>query len=151
MNRDAVRAAFEQAVASERPEFEHFFIARLMGLRFSYPGRSCVVEFDVADFMFNPQGTLHGGLIATVMDISMGHLLKRVSGPGVTLEMKTQYVKAANHGTLRCTGSFTHEGRAIAYLQSTLTNAQGDLIALSTATWKRLKTASSPSHERQTS
>ena len=39
--------------------------------------------------MFNPQGALHGGVIATVMDISMGHLLNHVDGPGSTVEMNT--------------------------------------------------------------
>lgn len=144
MDERAARTAFERAVATQRPEFENFFLARLLDLKFSYPGRSCVIEFDVEDFMFNPQGTLHGGVIATVMDISMGHLLKHVAGPGTTLEMKTQYVKAAKSGRLRCTGTFTHEGKGVCYLQSTLTDAQGDLIALATATWKRLKTESTP-------
>ena len=70
----------------------------------------------------------------------MGHLLKHVAGPGTTLKMNTEYVKAAKSGRLRCTGTFTHEGKGVCYLQSTLTDAQGDLLALATATWKRLKT-----------
>ncbi len=92
--------------------------------------------------MFNPQGTLHGGVIATVMDISMGHLLKHVDAPGTTLEMKTQYVKAVKEGRLRCTGEFTHWGKGIFYLRSTLIDENSDLIAFATSTWKRLKSSS---------
>ncbi len=140
MDESQARAAFEQALATQRPEFEQFFLARLLGLNFRYPGDTCVVDFEAQAFMFNPQGTLHGGLIATVMDISMGHLLRHVDGPGTTLEMKTQYVKAAGAGRLRCTGEFTHRGKGVSFLRSTLVDAAGDVIAFATATWKRLKT-----------
>ena len=140
MDEHAVRAAFDEALTTHRPAFEQFFLARLLGLRFAYPEGRCTVDFDVRDFMFNPQGTLHGGVIATVMDIAMGHLLRHVDGPGATLEMKTQYVKAARHGRLRCTGEFTHRGRGVSFLRSTLVDEGGDLIALATATWKNPKT-----------
>lgn len=132
------RAAFDAALASQRPEFEHFFLARLLGLSFAYGDADCVVEFEVQDFMFNPQGTLHGGIIATVMDISMGHLLKRMDGTGTTLEMKTQYLKPARHGVLRCRGEFIKRGKSISYLRSTLTDMYGDVVAFATSTWKRL-------------
>lgn len=141
MNGEIARAAFKRAVETHRAEFGSFFLARFLGLTFSYVDRRCVVEFEAQDFMFNPQGTLHGGVIATVMDISMGHLLHHVDGAGTTLEMKTQYAKAAGAGRLRCTGEFTHHGRGVSFLRSTLVDAQGDLIAFATATWKRLKSA----------
>lgn len=140
MDEHQARAAFEQALATQRPDFEQFFLARLLGLDFSYAEGTCVIDFEAQEFMFNPQGTLHGGLIATVMDISMGHLLKRVDGPGTTLEMKTQYVRAARAGRLRCTGEFTHRGKGVSFLRSTLVDPAGDVIAFATATWKRLKT-----------
>ena len=139
MNEQRARAAFEAALASHRPEFEHFFLSRLLGLKFSYGDDRCVIEFEVQDFMFNPQGSLHGGVIATVMDISMGHLLKHLDGPGTTLEMKTQYVKPARRGSLRCCGEFIQRGKGISYLRSTLTDEEGDLVAFATSTWKRLK------------
>lgn len=139
MDEAAARFAFERAMESYEPAFERFFLARLLDLQFSYRDGICEVEFALRDFMFNPQGSLHGGLIATVMDISMGHLLKHVDGPGTTLEMKTQYVKPARSGVLRCRGEFSHHGKGISFLRSTLTDSAGDLIALSTSTWKRLK------------
>jgi len=139
MNEQRARAAFEAAMASHRPEFEQFFLSRLLDLRFSYGAESCVIEFEVHDFMFNPQGSLHGGVIATVMDISMGHLLKHVDGPGTTLEMKTQYVKPVRQGVLRCCGEFIKRGKSISYLRSTLTDEEGELVAFATSTWKRLK------------
>lgn len=140
MDEHSLRIAFERAVKHSKPEFEQFFLAQFLGLQCEYDDEACVVQFEVKDYMFNPQGTLHGGVIATVMDISMGHLLKRMSGPGTTLEMKTQYVRPVQSGKLYCTGEFTHRGRGISYLRSSLTDAEGNLIAFATATWKLLKT-----------
>lgn len=139
MDEQAASLAFKQALTTHRPEFEEFFLARLLGLRFAYEDQKCLVTFELKDFMFNPQGSLHGGVIATVMDISMGHLLNHLQGPGTTLEMKTQYVKAARQGSLRCCGEVTKLGQGISYLRSTMTDDEGDVVAFATATWKRLK------------
>lgn len=139
MDERVAAEAFEQALRTHRPVFENFFLARLLDLRFTYEDKKCIVAFELKDFMFNPQGSLHGGIIATVMDISMGHLLNHVQGPGTTLEMKTQYVKAARQGVLQCCGELTKLGHGISYLRSTLTDEEGDVVAFATATWKRLK------------
>jgi uncharacterized protein (TIGR00369 family) len=139
MDEATARIAFERAISSHQPAFEKFFLARFLDLQFAYRDGCCYVEFELQDFMFNPQGSLHGGVIAIVMDISMGHLLNHVDGPGTTLEMKTQYVRAARSGVLRCKGEFTHRGQGISFLRSTLTDSDGDVVAFATATWKRLK------------
>ncbi len=139
MNETAAKEAFDNAMATHEPGFEKFFLARFLGLEFSYSEDQCAVTFEAQEFMFNPQGTLHGGIIATVMDISMGHLLKKMDGPGATLEMKTQYVKPSGTGKLTCTGTFIQRGKGTSFLKSTLTNEQGELIAFATATWKLLK------------
>jgi acyl-coenzyme A thioesterase PaaI-like protein len=41
---------------------------------------------------------LHGGVLATALDISMGHLLNHAVGAGSTLEMKVQYFSPARFG-----------------------------------------------------
>lgn len=135
----AARAAFEQAIASYEQDFGKFFLARLFGLELSYTGETCRIDFDLKDFMFNPQGGLHGGISAFVLDISMGHLLHRSSGAGTTLEMKVQYLKAARAGRLTCTARFIRQGRSISFLRSELVDEQGELIAYATSTWKSLK------------
>jgi len=76
-----------------------------------------------------------------VLDISMGHLLNRTQGPGTTLEMKTQYVKAARHGKIQCCGEFVRRGRTISFLRATMTDEEGATIAFATSTWMQLKGA----------
>jgi uncharacterized protein (TIGR00369 family) len=136
MDEKTARDSFERALAAHEPKFEKFFLSGLIGLEFSYTHDSCTIEFEVADFMFNPQGSLHGGIIATVMDISMGHLIHHRTGRGAaTIEMKTQYLRPLVSGRARCVSGFIRFGRRISYLESRLYDADGKLSAASTATW----------------
>jgi uncharacterized protein (TIGR00369 family) len=89
--------------------------------------------------MYNPQGTLHGGIIATAMDVSMGHLLNHTSGSGATLEMNIKYLLPIKEGTVICEGSFLKQGKTISFLQSKLHRADGKLAAYANATWIPLK------------
>jgi len=135
----AARAAFERAIADDARTFGNFFLSRFLGLAISYPDdESCVVEFEVHDYMFNPQGTLHGGVIATVLDISMGHLLTRAVGRGMTLEMATRYLRAARAGRLRAEGRFLKKGRSINTLETRLYDADRNLLAVASSTWQLL-------------
>jgi uncharacterized protein (TIGR00369 family) len=144
MDETAARAAFEQALQTYHQDFGTFFLARLFGLDFAYGDEggdeTCIVTGTVKDFMFNPQGTLHGGVISFIMDVSMGHLLRRVSGPGTTLEMKLQFFRPATTGDIRAVGRFLKKGRSINYLESRLTQNGADL-AMATSTWMLLAKA----------
>jgi uncharacterized protein (TIGR00369 family) len=90
------------------------------------------------DFMFNPQGTLHGGLVATLLDISMGHLLKKSVRTGVTLEMKVQYLRPVGRNRIQCVARFIQQGRSINYLEARVLDADQQLAAVATSTWKLL-------------
>ena len=138
MDEAAARNAFEQALASYEQDFGKFFLARLFGMNFQYPDDTCTVSFDVQEFMHNPQGGLHGGVIAFALDIAMGHLLRERSGPGTTLEMKVQYLSVARSGKLTATGRFLKKGRRISYLRADLADGHGGLIAFATSTWMAL-------------
>ena len=139
MDETAAKDAFETALRTHRPDFETFFLARLFGLEISYGEYACVVHVPVKDFLFNPQGTVHGGVIAFAMDVSMGHWIKRSTGrAGVTLEMKTQYLRPARSGRLRCEGRYLKRGQQVSYLESRLTDEEGKLLAVATATWQHL-------------
>lgn len=131
--------AFTEALATHQQAFGSFFLARFLGLDIAHEGECCKVSFEVRDFMFNPQGSLHGGITALVMDVSMGHLLAHLSGPGATLEMKTQYLKGITGGRVRAEGRLLKRGASVCFLESRLFDASGDLAAFSSATWKLLQ------------
>jgi uncharacterized protein (TIGR00369 family) len=138
MDEAAARAAFEQALSTYHQDFGTFFLARLFGLDFAYEGEgggeTCVVTGVVKDFMFNPQGTLHGGVLSFIVDVSMGHLLRHSAGPGTTLEMKLQFFRPARAGDIKAVGRFLKKGRTINYLESRVTQDGAD-ICMATSTW----------------
>lgn len=131
----------ERAIGDGQQVFGSFFLSRLLGFEVGYTEETCIVSFEVMPGLFNPQGTLHGGILATAMDISMGHLLNRADGPGATLEMKVQYLAPVASGRVRCEGSFLRRGRSVSFLQSKASGEDGKLIAHATATWKPLRGA----------
>ncbi|KMK68473.1 PaaI family thioesterase [Puniceibacterium sp. IMCC21224] len=141
---DAARAHFEGALEQHEQAFETFFFARFLGLSFDYLPHDaanadkevCRLTFEMSDMLRNPQGVLHGGAMASAMDISMGHLVNKVAGPGATIEMKVQYMRPVTSGPVTCEGSFVRRGRSIAFMESRLSGPDGKLAALATATWK---------------
>ncbi|WP_349369292.1 PaaI family thioesterase [Salinarimonas sp.] len=143
---DAVeaRAHLERVLEGHAQDFETFFLARFVGLSFAYlpeeapdaEKEACRITFPVTEMLRNPQGSLHGGVMATAMDISMGHLVKKVAGAGATIEMKIQYMRPVVAGTVTCEGRFTRRGRSLSFMESRLMGEDGKLAALATATWK---------------
>lgn len=144
INEKAARAHLESILSDHEQAFETFFLARFLNLSFEYlplealdaEKEICRVSFPMSDMLKNPQGSLHGGAMATVMDISMGHLVNKVAGPGATIEMKVQYMRPVMEGIVTCEGRFTRRGRSMAFMESRLFDANGKLSALATATWK---------------
>jgi uncharacterized protein (TIGR00369 family) len=127
--------AFDHALETHEQVFENFFLARLLGFEVSYEDDACTVAFDIKDFMFNPQGSVHGGIIALAMDVSMGHLLKKKQGAATTLEMKVQYLRPVLAGRVRATGRFLRQGRSASFLESRMLDESEKVLAVATATW----------------
>jgi uncharacterized protein (TIGR00369 family) len=138
MTKEDANDILARALGDGKHEFGSFFLSRFFGMVVSYEGEYCSVAFNVDPFFYNPQGSLHGGVLATALDISMGHLLKQHFGAGATLEMKVQYFAPAREGTIICQASFLKKGRKIFFLQSWARDSAGDTLAHATSTWKRL-------------
>jgi uncharacterized protein (TIGR00369 family) len=139
------RRRFEQALREQRPEFGQFFLARFFDVAVSYGDETCRVDLPVSDYLFNPQGSLHGGVIAFALDVSMGHLCNRFLTTGVTLEMKTQFLRPVT-GNCRCEASFLRKGRRVAFVESRLIDDNERVAAVATSTWMLLP----PSDEDRT-
>lgn len=136
MDEVAATRAFEEALSTHSQEFGNFFLTRLFGLKISYSNGTCLVELDVEEFMLNPQGSLHGGVLVMAMDISMGHLLNHMERPGLTLEIKTQFVRGVRSGRVRVIGEIIKRGREICFLRAEARDSGGEVLAFATSTWK---------------
>jgi acyl-coenzyme A thioesterase 13 len=138
MSAELAKQMLARAMSEDRHEFGSFFLSRFFGMQAAYDQDGCTVAFEVNSLMHNPQGSLHGGVLATALDISMGHLLKHQVGAGATLEMKVQYFAPVREGLVRCRATFLKKGRKTFFLQSHACDAGGAAIAHATSTWKLL-------------
>jgi uncharacterized protein (TIGR00369 family) len=138
VDRASAQSMIERALSDPRQEFGSFFLSRLLGFRIEYKDERCIVSLDVSKLLFNPQGSLHGGIQTTAMDVSMGHLLHHVAGAGATLAMTVQFLAPVRSGLVRCEASFLHRGRSISSLKSEAFHGDGEIVAHATATWKLL-------------
>jgi len=136
---DEVSALARQAASDPTWEFGSFFLSRFLQLEISYdePEQTCTVVLPYGPHLCNPQGSVHGGVITTALDISMGHLCKKFLSPAVTIEMQMRFFRPLT-GTGTCTGRLIRSGRRIVHLESRMTDDQGRLTALGTGSWHRL-------------
>ena len=144
IDQQQVRDHIDSVLQGCEQVFEKFFLAKFMGLDFEYLPEGAAdsdkthlkITFEVNEMLMNPQGSLHGGVMAAVMDISMGHLLHKTAGMGATIEMKIQYLRPLRHGAVICEGCFIKKGRSLSFMESRLSGSDGKLVAIATATWK---------------
>jgi uncharacterized protein (TIGR00369 family) len=113
-------------------------IAVLMGFELETvePGRAVMV-LTPGEHLYNPQGTVHGGVAATLLDSVMGcavHSTLPVGRGFTTIEIKVNYLKPviATTGPLRAEGKVVQVGRQIAMAEGRLTDGAGRLYAAGT-------------------
>ena len=116
---------------------ERFFLVGLLGLTFSYGADDCTSTLPGDTFLHNPSGALHGGIVALVMDLTMGHLCQHHSGRAVTVELRTQYQRPARQGPVVTHARFLRAGRRILQCEARMTDSTGLLLATGTGTWVR--------------
>jgi len=99
-----------------------------------------VFSADVATRHYNPLGTMHGGVAATLLDSAMGcavHSTLPAGASYTTLEFKVNLVRPATEQTGRivAVGTLVHRGARIATAEGRLTAAaDGKLLAHATTT-----------------
>jgi len=91
------------------------------------------------EFHYNPLGTMHGGIFATILDSACGCALHTTLAKGqgftsLTLEIKFLRAATAETGELRCTGKVVSRGRTVATTEAVLQDARGRLYATATST-----------------
>jgi len=98
-----------------------------------------VIAAEPKDDHFNPWGTVHGGLAATLLDSCMGLAIQSTVDKGVgstTLEFKVSFIRpvTAETGLIRAEGKVLNSGRRAGTAEGWVTDAQGRLLAHGTTT-----------------
>ena len=101
------------------------------------PGEA-VFSCEPAEFHYNPIGSVHGGVVATLLDSAAGCAVQTTLPAGVgytSLDLSVKYLRSvrADSGTITCTGRVVHAGRRTALAQADLRDASGRLLATATS------------------
>jgi uncharacterized protein (TIGR00369 family) len=86
---------------------------------------------------YNPIGTVHGGLVCTLLDSVLGCAVQTTlpQGQGYTsIEIKVNYLRPvlADSGPLTCVGTVTKPGNRVAFADGVVTDASGKVVATAT-------------------
>ena len=85
----------------------------------------------------NPNGVVHGGIIYTMVDSSMGRAVQYGLPKGehcATIEIKISYLTSVREGTVTVETEVVKQGRNIAFLTSKVTDDQDRLVATASGT-----------------
>jgi len=96
------------------------------------------VTMRAQEFHYNPLGTVHGGVIATLLDTAAACAVHSTLAAGeryTSLDLTTKFVRPVtlDSGLLRCEGSVIQRGRRTALAQAQLHDEGGRLVAHATS------------------
>ncbi|RZL92784.1 MAG: PaaI family thioesterase [Variovorax sp.] len=99
-------------------------------------------QIDVDPRHLNRQGSLQGGVAATLLDAACGYAGLAAQegdalGNAVTVMLNISYIRKVGTGRLRCIGKVTKTGRSMYFSSGELVTAAGDLIATAQGVFKR--------------
>ncbi len=91
------------------------------------------------EFHYNPFGTLHGGLAATLLDTATGSAIATQLPAGVgyaTINLAVNFLKPITTGTgpVRCLGKVVSMGRTVAVSEADVVDSSERVLARATAT-----------------
>ena len=130
----------ERLVAMQQGELEPPPAVALVGLSLDEAEEGRVVFSMIAGREHeNPMGTMHGGMLATLVDTAMGCAVSSTLGSDeafTTLELHMNFVRAVTKDTGRITavGNLVHRGGRVATVEARVHDDDGNLCAHATST-----------------
>jgi uncharacterized protein (TIGR00369 family) len=114
-------------------------IGELLGMSLvEFDHGRAVFAVEPAEWMYNPIGSVHGGIAATLLDSCMGCAIHSTLPAGVgyaTSDLQIRYSRGitVETGRIRAEGTVVHAGRRLATAEGRLTEqATGKLLAHAT-------------------
>ncbi|MBO0589440.1 PaaI family thioesterase [Sporosarcina sp. E16_8] len=96
-----------------------------------------VLEMDTSERLYNPMGTLHGGILCDLSDAAMGYAFASTLADDeafTTLEIKLNFLKPIWKTKLRAVSKVIKKGTNISLLECHVYDAEKSLVAYSTST-----------------
>jgi uncharacterized protein (TIGR00369 family) len=87
----------------------------------------------------NPNGVMHGGVIATLIDASIAQAMlmtdeyqrvRDTKGSMTSVDLRVRYLRPVSGGQITCEARISHLGRRIGHANAIVTNDEGKDIAI---------------------
>ncbi|MGN6359794.1 MAG: PaaI family thioesterase [Thermomicrobiales bacterium] len=129
-NADLVRMR-EDAEAARA--FEHHVAIQVDVLEAGH----AVLFLDIQPFHLNSNGTLHGGVYATLIDNAMGMAVAALVGVRIaTTQMNVHFLGLVKEGRVVCHGHVLHRTRRTATAEAKVYDAAGNLVGMGTGAFR---------------
>ena len=100
------------------------------------PGKA-VCHIDVEDIHLNGNGTLHGGVYASLLDNAMGLAVAALVGlRTATIGLDVRFLGAVREGRITCSAEVVHSTRRIATVEAKVRDGDQNLVAMGTGTFR---------------
>jgi len=100
-----------------------------------------VVNLQAEEWHLNAMGAVHGGLISTLIDVSMAEALGTIAEEGeqpFTIQITVNYMKPAKQGTLTSTAEVRMGGERVTIVEAEVMqddDGNEEVVALATGTY----------------
>ncbi len=122
-----------------RARVNAFPFVRLMGMTLvSAAGGKSEMRCRIRPMLRNSAGTLHGGVMGALVDMSVATALRSVMPPHcrmTTVEYKVNFLKPVAEGVVTARGAILRLGRTIAVGSTEIRGPEGDPVAFGSATF----------------
>ncbi|MGY1726823.1 PaaI family thioesterase [Geodermatophilus sp. SYSU D01062] len=102
---------------------------------------AATLAFEVRDEHLNPAGTLHGGVVATLVDTVMGQAVRSTTGDGevpATSQLTVTYLRPGRPGPLEVRGRVRTRGEHLTICEADV-EQEGKALAHAVATFALLE------------
>ena len=128
-------------------EFTAYLGIRTLGMQ----DGAFVLELDLERRHMSRAERAHGGVLFSLLDTALGRAVLSELPPGrgcATVELKINYFRPVQHGTIRTSGRCVQRTKSLAYAEGDIVNAEGKLLARATGTFFLTDTIRQPDRER---
>ena len=120
--------------------------ADLLGLEFvAWGAGTSETALTLREELCNSWSVVHGGVTMTLLDVAMARAARSPNQPGhptspsvVTIEMKTSFMRPGL-GRIVARGKLLHATASLAFCEGTVVDANGELLASASGTFKYLQ------------
>jgi uncharacterized protein (TIGR00369 family) len=127
-------AGLRGRLGEDQPNFMRF-----IGLeRVRMEGGACAVRLPLRPHHFNLGGVVHGGVTATLLDSCMGGAVVSTLAEGEwcgTAELDLKFLRWGKGSALTGEARVVKRGRALAFVEGAVADADGEEVARATGVW----------------